>query len=227
MISCLTVIPVTVWILKGVAAWQNVHATIYDQVTLLVTPIMFIGNMAHLWFLWYLLIIAFIFIGLVKVGVKFQIRFWWLLIPASFVAKLFMKEPLVFGADTVAAMIPELPVLLCYLYLPFVVAQTVVVNLPISHHIKYVLVLAVVSVIGLATYAFGARIHVHWSNFQRSTYETNVIDIEFLITTTLFCRRLSRSETFHHPPERHHPKKQQHGWLTVVWYSYFAKSFIQ
>ncbi len=115
LISCLTVIPLTIWILKAVAIWQNAYTSIYDQITLLITPFLFFGSMVHLWFLWYLLIIAFIFIGLVKIGFLFQNRFWWLLIPASFIVKLFMKQPLTFGSDHSGALIPELPILLYYL----------------------------------------------------------------------------------------------------------------
>ena len=115
IVGCLTVIPATVWILKIIANQRDVYSGLYEQLTLANTPFIFILNMAHLWFLWYLLLIAFLFIGLLKLGLGFHSVRWWLLIPVSSLAMLLMKEPLLFGADSAKALVPELPLLAYYL----------------------------------------------------------------------------------------------------------------
>ena len=113
--GCLTIVPATVWILKIISSQQNLYSELYEQVTLVNTPFIFIASMAHLWFLWYLLLIAFVFIGLLRLGLGFHSPWWWLLILTSSLVTLFMKEPLSFGADSAAALIPELPLLIYYM----------------------------------------------------------------------------------------------------------------
>ena len=114
LVGCFTLIPATVWLLKLIADQRNMYTEIYDQLTVLVTPFIFIGQMGHLWFLWYLLIITFMFKVLTRMRLRFNNSRWWSLILVSAVSMLFMREPLTFGADTVNSLVPELAVLLYY-----------------------------------------------------------------------------------------------------------------
>ena len=112
--SCLTILPASVWLLKLIANQRNAFTDAYDQLTPLATPFIFIANMGHLWFLWYLLIIAFVFMGATKAGLAFRSSWWWLLIPVSALSTLFMHEPLTFGSDTAVGLVPDPAVLFHY-----------------------------------------------------------------------------------------------------------------
>ncbi len=54
---------------------------------------------AHLWFLWYLLWMTAVFALLIRIGLRFHTRAWWLLIPTTVVFQLLMQEATTFGAD--------------------------------------------------------------------------------------------------------------------------------
>ena len=112
--GCLTIIPATVWLLKLIANQRNAITDVYDQLTPLATPFVFVAHMGHLWFLWYLLIIAFVFIGAAKAGLAFRSPWWWLLVPVSALSTLFMHEPLTFGSDTATGLVPKPAVLFHY-----------------------------------------------------------------------------------------------------------------
>lgn len=115
LVGCLTVIPLTVWLLKLIANQRSAFTEIYEAITPLTAPFIFVVNMGHLWFLWYLLIIAFIYMGVTaKLRWQFRSSWWWLLVPASVFPALFMKEPLTFGADTASGIVPNPAVLFHY-----------------------------------------------------------------------------------------------------------------
>lgn len=59
----------------------------------------------HLWFLWFLLLMAGGFILLARLGLDFRSRLWWLLLPLALLPQFFMREGL--GADTPSGFIPQ------------------------------------------------------------------------------------------------------------------------
>lgn len=95
-----------------------------------ILPLIGLFDMGHLWFLWFLLLMAAGFVVLVKLGLQFRNPLiWWLAIPLTFGFQLLMEEP-VFGADSIfgvhipaiereIALLPN-PVLLGYYSLFFI-----------------------------------------------------------------------------------------------------------
>ena len=76
-----------------------------------------ITGLQHLWFLWILLLLVGIFVGLVALRRTFtNRRVWWLLVPAVLIPQLLMIEP-TWGPDTASHLIVN-PVVLAY-YLGF------------------------------------------------------------------------------------------------------------
>lgn len=76
-----------------------------------------ITGLQHLWFLWMLLLLVGLFLGLATLGVSFMNRWvWWLLIPVVLIPQLMMVEPN-WGPDTASHLIVN-PVVLAY-YLCF------------------------------------------------------------------------------------------------------------
>ena len=94
LISMFTVIPVIYWLAAGpdfrpldwVSAW-------------------WLEGFYHLWFLWFLLLMAGGFIALARLGVEFRSHLWWLLIPLALIPQYFMREGM--GADTPSGVIPR------------------------------------------------------------------------------------------------------------------------
>ena len=94
-----------------------------------ILPLIGLFDMGHLWFLWYLLLMAAGFVGLAKLGLQFRHPvLWWLTLPSALVFELLMQEP-VFGADSIfgvyipaleseVALLPN-PILLAYYSLYF------------------------------------------------------------------------------------------------------------
>ena len=64
-----------------------------------------LGGFYHLWFLWFLLLMAGGFLLLARLGLQFRSMWWWLLLPAALIPQFFMREG--FGADTPAGVIPR------------------------------------------------------------------------------------------------------------------------
>ena len=64
-----------------------------------------LGGLHHLWFLWYLLLLAATFIAAVRLGLTFRHPAWWLLVPLTVVPQYVMHEP-AFGPDTEDGLIP-------------------------------------------------------------------------------------------------------------------------
>ena len=70
-------------------------------------------NFHHIWFLWNLFLMAMGFAGAVGLGIRFQSRVWWLLLPLAIVPMYFMKVPVV-GADVGTELIPDSMVFIHY-----------------------------------------------------------------------------------------------------------------
>ena len=62
-------------------------------------------SLAHLWFLWYLILMAAAFIAFARLGLRFRHPSWWLLVPASILPQYLMREGMV-GADGSHGFIP-------------------------------------------------------------------------------------------------------------------------
>ena len=73
-----------------------------------------LSSLAHLWFLWYLVLMAAVFIACARLGLRFRHPAWWLLVPASIIPQFLMREGMI-GADGSAELIPILHVFGYYL----------------------------------------------------------------------------------------------------------------
>ena len=63
------------------------------------------SGLAHLWFLWHLLLLGGALVLLAKLGLQFRHPLWWLLVPVAFAPQYLMHE-VVFGTDTADGVIP-------------------------------------------------------------------------------------------------------------------------
>ena len=93
LVGMFTVIPATHWLAAGSefrpAAW----------------PLVWLDGFYHLWFLWYLLLLAGGFMLAARLGLQFRRRLWWLLVPLTLLPQYFNRES--FGADTPTGPLPE------------------------------------------------------------------------------------------------------------------------
>ncbi len=72
-------------------------------------------GLQHLWFLWMLLLLVGLFVGIAALGVKFTHRWvWWVMIPLVLLPQLLMTEE-VWGPDTASHLLVNPVVLLYYL----------------------------------------------------------------------------------------------------------------
>ncbi len=62
-------------------------------------------GLAHLWFLWYLILMAAVFIACARLGLRFRHPAWWLLVPASILPQYLMREGMI-GADGSLGLVP-------------------------------------------------------------------------------------------------------------------------
>ena len=88
-----TVVPAIVWLEAGA------------DFTALDWLLAWVGGLHHLWFLWYLLLIAAAFLVAVRLGLAFRHPAWWLLVPLT-VAPQYAMHELAFGPDTEDGLIP-------------------------------------------------------------------------------------------------------------------------
>ena len=106
IIGCFTILPITALI------------AVPDEFELIWWPFVWLDNLQHLWFLWFLLWMAGGFMLAAKLGVKFSNPvIWWLAIPLTLGPQLLMKEE-IFGPDTSAGLVFN-PTLLVYYALFF------------------------------------------------------------------------------------------------------------
>ena len=88
-----TIVPLVAWISFG------------SDFSLIAWPFAWLGGLAHLWFLWHLLLLAGSLVIAARLGLQFRHPAWWLLIPLAFAPQYLMHE-VVFGTDTEVGVIP-------------------------------------------------------------------------------------------------------------------------
>lgn len=93
--GCLTIMPL-IAVIVIVADLVDV-----DHFPIWLLPLIGLFDMGHLWFLWYLLLMAGGFLVLVRLGLQFRNPLvWWLAVPLTLALQLLMREP-EFGADSI------------------------------------------------------------------------------------------------------------------------------
>ena len=98
--GCVIIIPLHVWIITLIKGGWDYPYWVLPLVWLF-------GTTAHLWFLWYLLLLTATFVILVKLGVRFsRPAIWWLALPLSVVCSLLMVEAR-FMPDFAVKIVPE------------------------------------------------------------------------------------------------------------------------
>ena len=111
LLVCLfTIIPATHGI-STLAAVQTGKQVAGRCIALTWPPLAWLGGFYHLWFLWYLLLMAAAFIVIAKLGAQFRHARWWLVIPSTLVPQYFMRH--IFGADTPFGVLPD-PLVFAY-----------------------------------------------------------------------------------------------------------------
>ena len=102
LVACFTIIPISVWLLQLLSGGEEPY-----NFPLWVLPIVWLfGTLGHLWFLWYLLLLAGCFFLAARMGIQFLHPVaWWLAIPGSMLVSLVMIEPY-YGPDTALTVIP-------------------------------------------------------------------------------------------------------------------------
>ena len=106
--ACLTVLPLSIWLLAVAGDRQPPYD--FPVWTL---PLVWVSSLGHLWFLWYLLLMAGCLVLAARQGIQFSHPVWWLAIPLSMAISLFMVEP-IYGADNATAIIPDVAVFAWY-----------------------------------------------------------------------------------------------------------------
>ena len=106
-IACVTILPLSIWLWAVASGFQEPYDFPVWQL-----PLAWIVNVAHLWFLWYLLLLVGVFALVARLGAQFRHPAWWLTIPVSMAISLLMVEPL-FGADTASKIVP-VPVIIAF-----------------------------------------------------------------------------------------------------------------
>lgn len=101
LISAFTIVPVTEWQFDP------------DTFDALRWPLAWLDGFHHLWFLWYLLMLAGAFTLAVHLPIQFRSLWWWLLVPLGFLPQLLMVQ-LQMGADNPAQSMLPTPNLLGY-----------------------------------------------------------------------------------------------------------------
>lgn len=96
-----TIVPATAWLFEqeGFDPWR--------------WPVAWLDGFQHLWFLWYLILLAGVFILAVQFPLKFRNGWWWLLVPLTLIPEYLMVEPQI-GADNPAESVLPTPRLLGY-----------------------------------------------------------------------------------------------------------------
>ena len=108
-VGCFTVVPLSVWILAYVSGFREPY-----DFPLWTLPLLWLFGLAHLWFLWYLLLLAAGFGLAVRLGLQFRHPVgWWPVIPISMALSLLMVEP-IYGADNPKGIIPNPAVIIYY-----------------------------------------------------------------------------------------------------------------
>lgn len=101
LVGAFTIVPVTEWLFNT------------DTFDALRWPLLWLDGLHHLWFLWYLLLLAGAFSLAVQLPLQFRSLGWWLLVPLTFLPQYLMVQRLM-GADNPAESILPTPNLLGY-----------------------------------------------------------------------------------------------------------------
>lgn len=108
IVACFTILPLSIWLLAAAGGYQEPY-----DFPLWALPLLWLFSLGHLWFLWYLLLMAGGFVLAVRLGLQFRHpTAWWLVIPLSMGVSLLMVEP-IYGADNATAIVPG-PVVIAY-----------------------------------------------------------------------------------------------------------------
>ena len=109
VVGCFTIIPLCVWLLAFAGGFQEPY-----DFPLWALPLVWMFSLAHLWFLWHLLLMAGCLFLAARLGMQFRHpAVWWLTIPVSMAISLLMVEP-IYGSDNATAIIPENPAAIFY-----------------------------------------------------------------------------------------------------------------
>ena len=105
LLACMfTIIPATHWIITF--ATGHTGKELADWCTAVTwPPLAWMGGFYHLWFLWYLLLMAAAFIVMAGLGLRFRHALWWLTVPLTLAPQYFMRS--IFGADNPTEVLPD------------------------------------------------------------------------------------------------------------------------
>ena len=108
-VACFTVLPLSIWLLAAAGGYREPY-----DFPLWTLSLAWLFSLGHLWFLWYLLLMAGAFLLAARMGLQFRhLVGWWLVIPVSMALSLLMVEP-IYGADNPMGIIPNPAVILYY-----------------------------------------------------------------------------------------------------------------
>ena len=111
LIGMFTVIPINiVWFIMLGKDELNIFSVIWSF------ALGWVYGLQHLWFLWMLLLLVGLFVGITALGAKFTHRWiWWSLIPLVLIPQLLMSEA-AWGPDTASHLLVNPVVLVYYLF---------------------------------------------------------------------------------------------------------------
>ena len=108
VVACFTILPFTIWLLAAAGGYQEPY-----DFPIWALPLLWVFSLGHLWFLWYLLLLAGAFVLAARLGAQFRHPWaWWLVVPISMGISVFMVEP-IYGADNTNSIIPG-PAVIAY-----------------------------------------------------------------------------------------------------------------
>ena len=108
-VACFTVLPLSIWLLAAAGGYREPYDFPFWAL-----PLLWLFSLGHLWFLWYLLLMAGAFLLVVRLGLQFRhLAGWWLVIPISMAVSLLMVEP-IYGADNPMGIIPNPTIIIYY-----------------------------------------------------------------------------------------------------------------
>ena len=108
-VACFTVLPLSIWLLAAAGGYREPYDFPFWAL-----PLLWLFSLGHLWFLWYLLLMAGAFLLAVRLGLQFRhLAGWWLVIPISMAVSLLMVEP-IYGADNPMGIIPNPTIIIYY-----------------------------------------------------------------------------------------------------------------
>ena len=104
LVCMFTIIPATHWTIASAAGHTGKELAGWCTAVTW-PPLAWMGGFYHLWFLWYLLLMAAGFIVIAGLGARFRHPRWWLAVPLTLVPLYFMRD--IYGADNPVSVLPE------------------------------------------------------------------------------------------------------------------------